>query len=86
MPFLLYRIALRVIDGFRKLALENEARMSTPAARPAYASNITVTDYQFAIDRAISELADNTPEARQALYDRARAALASQLSSQDLPK
>ena len=45
-----------------------------------------VADYQSAIERAVSELADNTPEARQALYERARAVLASQLSGQGLPK
>jgi hypothetical protein len=45
----------------------------------------SASDYQTAIERAVFELVDNTPETRQALYERTRAALASQLSSQDLP-
>jgi hypothetical protein len=45
----------------------------------------SVKDYQSAIDRAVFESAANTLEARQALYERARTALTSQLNGQDLP-
>jgi hypothetical protein len=36
-------------------------------------------DYHSLIARLVSELADNAPDARQALYERARVALATQL-------
>jgi uncharacterized membrane protein YhaH (DUF805 family) len=55
-----------------------------PVRRPADRLGSTV-DYYSIIAKALSGLPDNTVEARQALYDRARAALAAQLE-QDDPK
>jgi uncharacterized membrane protein YhaH (DUF805 family) len=52
----------------------------SPADRPG-----STVDYYSIIAKALSVLPDNTVEARQALYDRARAALAAQLE-QDDPK
>jgi hypothetical protein len=41
-----------------------------------------VADYQVVIDRALSDLASGTPEARKALYTRARSALVTHLRAQ----
>jgi hypothetical protein len=44
-----------------------------------------MADYCPVLARAVSSLADNTPEARHALYDRARAALFSELHQHEPP-
>jgi hypothetical protein len=70
---LLCIVALWIVAGFRK-----SAESKSPGLR-------SEADYQVVIDRAVSDLASNTPEARQALYDRARSVLVAQLHAQDMP-
>jgi hypothetical protein len=80
---LLYLVAGWVIAGFRKPASEAQPKpdeapppLEPPSHRPP-------ADYYPVIARAVSRLTDNTPEARQTLYDRARMALTAQLDEHD---
>jgi hypothetical protein len=72
---LLYLIAVWVLAGFQ----------GRPSAKVAESPPRSTADYHSVIARAVSGLADNTPAARQILYDRARMAVAAQLHGQDPP-
>ena len=75
---ILFVIVVWVVAGFQK-----SARTSDPAAPNATPPE---PDYHLIIARAVADLADNTSEARQAIYERARSVLVSQLRQQGTPE
>src|SRR5262249_15227705 len=74
-PVLFFIIAW-VVGGFRKTASR-----ASPQSEPA--PHRSTGDYYSVIARAVSELPDNTIDARKALYDRLRTAFATQVDGQD---
>jgi hypothetical protein len=69
-------IVLWIIAGFRKQEIRKSPLVSPPLR--------SVADYQEILERAISDLPGNTPQARQALYARAKSALVTQLRAQEV--
>lgn len=81
---MLYRIFLCILAGFRKSAPGHDDVRSTPKVDEApHPLHRPPADYYPVIARAVSRLTDNTLEARQTLYDRARMALTAQLDEHD---
>ena len=74
---ILFLVIAWVVAGFRKSAL---GAHPIPTEAAAHRS---IEDYCSVIAQAVSELPDNTVEARQALYDRARTTFTAQLNGQD---
>ena len=74
---ILFLVIIWVVAGFRKSALGAHP-IPTEAA-----PHRSTADYWPVIAQAVSELPDNTVEARQALYDRARTTFTAQLNGQD---
>jgi hypothetical protein len=72
---LLLMVVLWIMAGFRKQEIAKSSPV-TSAVRSA-------ADYQAILERAISNLPGNIPQARQALYARAKSALVTQLRAQD---
>jgi serine/threonine protein kinase len=82
-----------LVDERAKAAPPAEASPSERRKRPWFsyaavckfkttAPSTTIEEYQSVVGRAVSGLADNTPQARYEIYGRARAALVSSLSGQ----
>jgi hypothetical protein len=79
---LLYLAAVWVIAGFRMVP-EVRPKVDEAPPRSEPPSHRPPADYYPAIARAVSGLANDTPEARQTLYDRARTMLIAQLHEHD---
>jgi hypothetical protein len=83
---LIFVIVVWVLAGFQRSLPENRKASAIPKSETEATppvSHRSMTEYCPVIARAVASLADNTPEARQAVYDRARSVLITQLHGQD---
>jgi hypothetical protein len=84
----IFVIVVWVVAGFQKSAARSDASITrkTDPTSPMPATDAKSADYYPVIARAVAGLTENTQQARQAVYDRARSVLLTQLGGQDAPR